>query len=151
MLLPQLCKQGLHILGVPAPGLQFPVNGNDITALRCDQGALLGSQRAAAAQSLHQRGLLSGGVAKARRVQLQNAARKLCAPGGLVNREAQGRVHHIAGGIGQLLRVHPEPDRIDAGIALPQAQAAVPPLRDRVDSLHHSLFQQEHRAGFSAP
>ena len=62
MLLPQLCKQGLHILGVPAPGLQFPVNGNDITALRCDQGALLYSQRTAAAQSLHQRGLLGGGA-----------------------------------------------------------------------------------------
>ena len=79
VLLPQLCKQGLHILGVPAPGLQFPVNGNDITALRRDQGALLGSQRAAAAQSLHQRGLLGGGVAKARRVQLKMRPES-CAP-----------------------------------------------------------------------
>ena len=132
---------------MPAPRLQLPINGDDMAALRGDALLLLRRQGRTPAQRLHQRGLLCSCVAEARRVQLDDAARQLCAPGRIVDRKADGCVHDVARRVRHLFRVHPEPDGVDAGIALPQTQAAVLALRDGVDALHDSHFQHEDRAG----
>ena len=132
---------------MPAAGLKLPIHRDDLTAHGSDKLFLFVLQRGAPAQGLHQRGLLGHGMAQPRRVQLDDAAGELRAPGRFIHREVEGGIHDIAHGVGQLLRVHPEPDRVNAGIPLPQAQAAVLSLRDRVDTLYHGFFQQEHRGG----
>ena len=136
-------------LRVPAPRLQLPINGDDMAALRGDASPSAPGVRGPVprAQRLHQRGLLCSCVAEARRMQLDDAARQLCAPGRIVDRKADGCVHDVARRVRHLFRVHPEPDGVDAGIALPQTQAAVLALRDGVDALHDSPFQHEDRAG----
>ena len=80
-------------------------------------------------------------------MQVNDAAGELRPPGRLVDRKVQRRVHHIAQRVGQLLGGHPEPDCVQAAIALPQPQAAVPPFRYRVYAVHHGTLQQEHRGG----
>ena len=71
----QLRAQGLQIFRVPAAGLQLPVYRDDIAAGRGDEILLFCGERGAAAQCLHQRCLLRHGTAKARRVQVDDAAR----------------------------------------------------------------------------
>ena len=110
---------------MPAAGLQLPVYRDDVAAGRGDEIFLFCGERGAAAQCLHQRCLLRHGTAKTRRVQVDDAARKLRATGRIVDRKIQGSVYHVARGIGQLLRPHAEPHGVQAGIALPQTQAAV--------------------------
>ena len=125
---------------MPAARLQLTVHCDDITALRRNKLFLFLSQGCAAAQRRHKSSLLRKLCAQPCRMQVQNAARKLCAPGRIVDRKVQRSIHHIAHGIGQLFRRHTEPHGIHAGIALPQAQAAVPALRYRVYPIQHGVL-----------
>ena len=136
---------------MPATRLQLTVHCDDITALRRNKLFLFLSQGCAAAQRHHKSSLLRKLCAQPCRMQVQNAARKLCAPGRIVDRKVQRSIHHIAHGIGQLFRRHTEPHGIHAGIALPQAQAAVPALRYRVYPIQHGVLQKEHRGRVLGP
>ena len=84
-------------------------------------------------------------------MQLDDAARQLCAPGRIVDRKADGCVHDVARRVRHLFRVHPEPDGVDAGIALPQTQAAVLALRDGVDASTTAISSTKTGLGLSAP